>query len=299
MKSEQKITLVTGANSGTGKATALAFAKQGMHVVMLCRNEARGQEALEDIRSQSGGDVELMLCDLADFSSIQRFCDEFKRKFDRLNILVNNAGVITLDRRETKDGLELQFGVNHMGHFLLTTSLLPLMKQSDGARIVVVASGAHKVGRIHFDDLGMHKGYTVVAAYGRSKLCNVLFTKELARRLDGSGVTVNCLHPGAVGSNMGVDRDTGFGKTVMRLLRPFFLTPQEGAATAIYVATSPDCANVSGMYFVKCKVAKTARRANDKQLAEKLWEVSEDIIEKWTSEKNRQERRWIPGIYNL
>jgi NAD(P)-dependent dehydrogenase (short-subunit alcohol dehydrogenase family) len=277
MKSEQKVALVTGANSGTGKATALAFAKQGMHVVMLCRNEARGQEALKDIRSQSGGDVELMLCDLADFASIQRFCEEFKKKFERLDILVNNAGVITLDRRETKDGLELQFGVNHMGHFLLTTSLLPLIKHSEGARIVVVASGAHKVGRVDFDDLGMHKGYNVVAAYGRSKLCNVLFTKELARRLNGSSVTVNCLHPGAVGSNMGVDRDTGFGKTVMRLLRPFFLTPEEGAATAIYVATSPDCRNVSGEYFVKCKVSKTAKRADDRQLAEDLWKVSEDI----------------------
>jgi NAD(P)-dependent dehydrogenase (short-subunit alcohol dehydrogenase family) len=285
MKIGQKVALVTGANSGTGKATALDFAKRGMHVVMLCRSEVRGQKALEEIRKISGGDVELMLCDLADFSSIQSFCDTFKSKFERLDILVNNAGVITLDRRETKNGLELQFGVNHMGHFLLTTSLLPLIKQTNGARIVVVASGAHKVGSIHFDDLGMVKGYNVVAAYGRSKLCNVLFTKELAKRLKGSGVTVNCLHPGAVGSNMGVDRDTGFGRTVMKLLRPFFLTPEEGAATAIYVATSPDCVDISGEYFVKCKVAKTAKQANDRQLAEKLWKVSEGILNQWRLEK--------------
>ncbi len=273
----QKIALITGANSGMGKATATAFAKMGMEVIMLCRSKERGEVAFREVVEQSQGNVSLMLCDLADMADIKRFCNEFKNKYSQLDILVCNAGVITLDRRETKDGLELQFGVNHIGHFLLTVSLLPLIQSAENARIVVVGSGAHKIGNIDFNNIPLIKGYSVFSAYGRAKLCNLLFTKELARRL-GDTATVNCVHPGAVATNMGVDRDTGLGKTIMKLLKPFFRTPEEGAATAIAVATSEDLSGISGEYFYNGKIHKSSKRSHDKELAERLWKVSEEIV---------------------
>lgn len=278
---KQKIALITGANSGMGKATATAFAKAGMHVIMLCRNEQRGKAALEDVLAASGGEVTLMLCDLSSMADIKRFCNELGSKFKRLDILVNNAGVITLDRRETKDGLELQFGVNHIGHFLLTISLLDLIKSTEKSRIVVVGSGAHKIGKLDFNNIPLKKGYSVFSSYGRAKLCNLLFAKELSRRLAGSGVTVNCVHPGAVATSMGMDRDTGFGKTILKLLKPFFQTPEQGAATAVYVAASDECAGVSGEYFYKCKIHKASNRANDEALAKQLWQVSEKIVDRY------------------
>ncbi len=273
----QKIALITGANSGMGKATAASFAKMGMDVIMLCRNKERGEAAIREVLAQSQGNVSLMLCDLADMADIKRFCNEFKSKYSQLDILVCNAGVITLDRRETKDGLELQFGVNHIGHFLLTLNLLNLIQSADNARIVVVGSGAHKIGSIDFDNIPLIRGYSVFSAYGRSKLCNLLFTKELARRL-GDSVTVNCVHPGAVATNMGVDRDTGLGKTVMKLLKPFFRTPEEGAATAITVATSEELSRITGEYFYNSKIHKSSKRSHDEQLAGELWRVSEEIV---------------------
>lgn len=277
----QKVALITGANSGMGKATAAAFSKMGIHVIMLCRSKERGEMALNEVVAQSGGDVTLMLCDLASMADIKRFCDEFKCKYSRLDILVCNAGVITLDRRETKDSLELQFGVNHIGHFLLTVSLLPLIKSTDGARIVVVGSGAHKIGKINFDNIPLKKGYSVFSAYGRAKLCNLLFTKELSSRLKDYSATANCVHPGAVATNMGVDRDTGFGKTVMKLLKPFFRTPEEGAATAITVATSEDLSGISGEYFYNGKIHRSSKQSHDEHLARKLWEVSEEIVSEY------------------
>ncbi len=274
----KRIALITGANSGMGKATAIALAGKGMHVVILCRSRERGEEALREVKEKSMGSVSLMICDLGSMKEIQQFCHTFKEIYQRLDILVNNAGVITLNRQETKDGLELQFGVNHIGHFLLTVSLLDLIKATGPSRIVVVASGAHKIGKIDFHNIPLKHGYTVFSAYGRAKLCNVLFTKELSRRLKETQVTVNCVHPGAVATNMGVDRDTGFGKTIMKLLKPFFRTPEQGAATAVYVATSKQCRGVSGEYFYDQKIVGTSKRANDIKLARKLWTASEEIV---------------------
>lgn len=274
----KKIALVTGANSGLGKASATELARRGYHVVMLCRSEQRGREALQEILSKSGGSAELLLADLGDMASVARFCEAYISKYDRLDLLVNCAGVITLDRRETKDGFELQFGVNHIGHYLLTRNLLPTITRTPGARIIVVSSGAHKIGKMDFDQLDMKRGYSAFAAYGRSKLCNILFTRELARRLEGTGVTVNSMHPGAVASNIGIDRDTGFGKTVMRLLRPFFQTPEKAAETLIYLATSDEVSEVTGQYYYRLQPAKISKRASDDELARKLWEVSEEIV---------------------
>jgi NAD(P)-dependent dehydrogenase (short-subunit alcohol dehydrogenase family) len=276
---EQKIALVTGANSGMGKATVAALADKGMHVVMLCRSEKRGREAFDDLTQNKGRSIDLMLCDLGSMSSIHRFADAFKAKYNRLDILINSAGVITLNRRETKDSLELQFGVNHIGHFALTLLLLGPLSKADHARVVIVGSGAHNVGRIHFDDINLTKGYNVVRSYSQSKLANLLFTRELAKRLKeaGSDITVNTAHPGAVGTQMGVDRDTGFGKTIMRFLRLFFLTPEQGAATAVHLATDDRVKNVSGEYYFKCQIWRSSKRSRDMQSAQRLFDLSESI----------------------
>jgi NAD(P)-dependent dehydrogenase (short-subunit alcohol dehydrogenase family) len=259
-----------------GFATSVALSRAGYRVVMLCRNAERGGAALAAAKAAAGdasGRIELEVCDLASLASVRSCAERLRGKFDGLDALVNNAGLISPRRKETADGFELQFGVNHLGHFLLTVLVLDLVKKARG-RIVVVSSGAHKVGRIHWDDLRLVKWYSAFGAYGQSKLANILFTRELARRLEGTGATANCLNPGAVGTNMGVDRETGFGGTVMGLLKPFFQTPEAGADTAIYLATSPEVADVSGEYFYRRKSAKTSARARDDAAAARLWEAS-------------------------
>ena len=273
---DNKLAIVTGANSGMGMATVEALSDEGARVIMLCRNEKRGREAFEKLMEKKDRQIELMFCDLGDYSSIRLFVSQIKEKYDRIDILVNNAGFISLDRQETKEGLERQFGINHIGHFLLTTKLLDLM--GEGSRIVVVASGAHKAGKIHFDDINLKHGYNVVKAYSQSKLANVLFTKELSKRLKDRGITVNCCHPGAVATNMGVDRETGFGKTITGLLRPFFQTPAEGARTAIFLATDESVKDITGEYFYSCKIAECSKRANDPELAKRLYEFSEELV---------------------
>lgn len=272
----QKLAIVTGANSGMGMATAAALADEGARLVMLCRSDQRGREALARLREQKHRQLELMLCDLGDYASIRSFAARIKAAYPRIDILVNNAGFISLDRQETKEGLERQFGINHIGHFLLTTELLDRM--GEGSRIVVVASGAHKVGKIHFEDVNLTKGYNVVKAYSQSKLANVLFTRALAKRVKDRGISVNCCHPGAVATNMGVDRETGFGKTVTGLLRPFFQTPAEGARTAVFLAADPSVKDLTGEYYYRCKIAKSSKRSQDPELAEKLYAFSEQLL---------------------
>ena len=218
-----------------------------------------------------------MMCDLEDFSSINAFVASVKSKYEKIDILVNNAGFISLDRQTTKEGFEKQFGINHLGHFLLSTKLIDLMYE--GARIVNVASGAHKVGNIHFEDINLEKGYNVIKAYSQSKLANVLFTRELARRLRDREITVNCCHPGAVATNIGIDRKTGFGKTITSLLKPFFQTPAEGARTAIFLATDDSVKNISGEYFYKCKIAPSSKKSKDMELAKRLYKLSENLVQ--------------------
>ncbi len=272
-----KTAIVTGANSGMGMATARALLDEGATVIMLCRSEKRGKEAYEKLLEDGNGRTYLILADLGDYDSIRNFTKQVKERFDKIDILVNNAGFIALDRQETKEGLERQFGINHVGHFLLTTELLDMM--GEGSRIVNVASGAHKTGKIHFDDINLHKGFNVFKAYSQSKLANVLFTRELARRVKDRGIAVNCCHPGAVATNIGIDRETGFGKTVTRLLKPFFQTPEQGAATAIFLATDESVKDITGEYFYKCKVAKSSKRSKDMELAKRLFEFSEQLVQ--------------------
>ena len=267
------LAIVTGANSGMGKATVAELSDRGYDVIMLCRDLKRGTDAYESlIKENKNRNIELMLCDLGNYNSIRDFVKAFSEKYSNLDILVNNAGFISLDRQLTDEGTERQFGINHLGHFLLTNLLIPYM--NNGSRIVVVASGAHKVGKIHFDDINLTKSYNVVKAYSQSKLANVLFTRELSKRLSDKGITVNCCHPGAVATNMGVSRDTGFGKTITGLLKPFFLTPAQGADTAIFLATDPSVKNISGEYFYKRKIAKSSKRSKDMNSANHLYELS-------------------------
>ena len=271
-----KIAIVTGANSGMGMATTEALSDEGATVIMLCRNEERGMEAVAKLTENRSRDLDLILCDLGDYESIRNFVKTVKEKYDHIDVLVNNAGFISLDRQETKEGLERQFGINHIGHFLLTTELVDIMPR--GSRIVNVASGAHKTGRIHFNDINLHKRFNVIKAYSQSKLANVLFTRELARRLKKRGITVNCCHPGAVATNIGIDRDTGFGKTITGLLKPFFLTPRQGADTAIFLATDDAVKDITGEYFYKRMIARSSRRSKDMRLARRLYKFSEQLI---------------------
>lgn len=268
--------IVTGANSGMGLATTVELARQGAHVIMLCRSRQRGELALAEARRQSGSErIELMLCDLGSLASIRAFADSFLANHKVLDVLVNNAGVVTVKRQTTSDGFEAMTGVNHLGHFLLTQLLLEALIRSLQGRIVNVSSGAHKIGRFDFDNPYLIRGYSVWRGYSQSKIANIWFTRELAKRLAGTAVTVNALHPGAVGTNIGVDRDTGFGKAVHSLLRPFFLTPAQGAETAIYLASSPDVRSISGEYFYKKKLAPISEKAQDDEFAGRFWTWSE------------------------
>ncbi|MEX1308679.1 MAG: SDR family oxidoreductase [Eubacteriales bacterium] len=275
---EQKTALVTGANSGIGKATVIALAKQGIHVVMLCRDRARGEAAQTEVAKATGYEPDLMLCDLGNMREIRGFCEAFKKRFSRLDILINNAGVLSIRRQMTKDGLEIAFGVNYIGHFLLTNSLLDLMISTENARIVILGSVAYKLGKIDFNDLGMKKGYTLMAAYSRAKLCELLYTRELAKRLDGTGTTVNCVHPGVVATNIFIKTDAGIGRALMRLFRPVIKSPEEGAKGIVYVATSSECEGISGAYFSGAEAQDVVGRARDDALAKRLWEVSEQIV---------------------
>ena len=275
MSADKKIAVVTGANSGMGKATVAALADQGYKVIMLCRSQERGQKAYEDLMNGYEREIDFLLCDLGSMADIRRCTDEIKSAYQSIDVLINNAGVISLDRRETTDGLEEQFGVNHIGHFLLTIRLLDLMNK--GSRIVVVSSGAHNQGKIHFEDINLTKHFNVIKAYGQSKLANVLFTRELSRRLKARGITVNCCHPGAVATSMGIDRNTGFGTLITSILKPYFLTPEEGAKTSLYLATSSEVEKITGAYFYKCKVTRTSKLGRSKKLALQLFELSEKI----------------------
>ncbi|MFS0725609.1 SDR family oxidoreductase [Paenibacillus sp. 1P07SE] len=276
---QDKIVIVTGANAGMGIATVTELARQGARVIMACRSRERGETALAKAIQDSGSSrIELMLCDLGSLESIRAFAEQFKSSHGTLDVLINNAGVVALKRQTTSDGFESMIGVNHLGHFLLTNLLLEPLIAAPQGRIVSVSSGAHKWGRIHWDDPHLTAGYNVAKGYAQSKLANILFTRELAERLRDTRVTVNSLHPGAVSTQIGIDRKTGFGKGVHALLRPFFLTPEEGARTAVYLATSPDVTKVSGTYFIKSKPAPVTDAAADKLQAERLWTWSEQQV---------------------
>lgn len=272
---QQRTAIVTGANSGMGLATVKELSRRGYTVIMACRSRERGEQALAEARAAGGsGCIELMLCDLASLDSIRGFAESFAHRYPVLDVLINNAGVVMLKRKLTKDGFEMDLGVNHLGHFLLTCLLLDRLKASEQGRVVTVASGAYKIGSMHYGDPTLERGFNPAKAYARSKLANILFTGALAKRLKGTRVTANCLHPGAVGTNIGVNRETGFGRSIVKLLSLFFLTPEQGADTAVYLADSPEVSGLSGGYYYRRRLQKLAKRAEDPDEAERLWQWS-------------------------
>jgi NAD(P)-dependent dehydrogenase (short-subunit alcohol dehydrogenase family) len=277
-----KTVVITGGNSGIGLETAVALAGAGARTLITARDATRGADAVTAIRSRSGSeDVELVVFDLASLASVRAGAAEILERCPRIDVLVNNAGLVLSERHETVDGYETTFAVNHLGPFLLTTLVLDRLRASAPARVVTVASTAHQSARrgLDFDDLQSTRGYRGMSVYGASKLANILFTAELARRLEGTGVTANCLHPGTVATGYGRDGDTkgvlAFG---LALAKPFLLTPKKGAVTSIYLASSPDVASVTGRYFVKCRVKEPSSAARDAAAAKRLWEVSEELV---------------------
>ncbi len=268
---EDRVFLVTGANSGIGKATALGLARLGGTIVMGCRSATRGEAARQDIVRDSGNSkVYLEIVDLASEESTRSFAEEFKRKYPRLDVLINNAGIYTPHREVTPDGLERTFEVNYLAGFLLTHLLLDLLTKSAPSRIVNVSSSAHSGGTIHFDDLQAERRYGGFGAYGQSKLAQILFTQELARRLQGTGVTVSACHPGVIRTNLGM----GGTSAVVRFVRMFFKSPEKGAETPIYLAISPEVERVTGQYFANKHVREPSRAAQDPDVARRLFDVS-------------------------
>lgn len=269
--------LVTGASSGIGEETACELARMKATVVLACRNAERGDQARQKIVQATGNpNVELMLVDLSSQNSIRIFAKDFVSKHNRLHVLVNNAGIYAAKRILTVDGLELTFAVNHLAYFLLTNLVLDLLKVSAPARIINVASEAHRSGRINFDDLQGEKKHSGFRAYSQSKLANVLFTYELARRLDGTGVVANCVHPGLVRTNF-AHNNGGFMSIVMRIFGSFMLSPSKGAQTSIYLASSPMVEGVTGKYFMKKSQAKSSKESYDPAIARQLWNVSSEL----------------------
>jgi NAD(P)-dependent dehydrogenase (short-subunit alcohol dehydrogenase family) len=279
-----KTVLITGGNAGLGLETAVALAGLGASVVITSRNADKGEAARQEIveRAESD-DVEVMALDLASFASIRSFAETFLATHDRLDVLVNNAGLILSERSETEDGFETTFGVNHLGPFLLTDLLLDRLKASAPSRIVNVASEAHKFAfdGLDFDDLQCEGFFWSYRVYGRSKLANIYFTRALARRLEGTGVTVNAVHPGTVATRFARDGDTSAMTALTTFVaRPLARTPAEGARTQVWAAMGPELAEVSGGYLMNCRRRdkKLSRAARDDEAAERLWTVSEDLV---------------------
>jgi NAD(P)-dependent dehydrogenase (short-subunit alcohol dehydrogenase family) len=276
--------VITGANSGVGRAPAVALARAGADTVITARHEGRGGQAVADIRRDSGSDlVDLVVFDLADLASVRRGAEQILDRCPRIDVLVNNAGLVLSERTETVDGFEATFATNHLGPFLLTLLLTDRLVASARARVVNVASTAHQGARrgLDFDDLQSTRHYRGMQAYSRSKLANILFTGELARRLAGTGVTANSLHPGTVASGFARDDDAkGFLAFGVKVIKPFILTPEQGARTSVYLASSPEVADVTGQYFVKCRAKTPSPAARDEAAAALLWSVSEELVDR-------------------
>jgi retinol dehydrogenase 14 len=275
-----KTVLVTGATSGIGLEASVALARRGARVIMVGRNPAKTESSVADATARSGAkDVTSLLCDFASQASVRALADAVRSRVDRLDVLVNNAGGVNRARQVTVDGIEATFAVNHLGYFLLTNLLLDLVVKSAPARVVTVASVGHRRGTLDFDDLGFERGgYSIMRAYGRSKLANVLFAAELGRRLAGTGVTSNSLHPGSVDTNIWSGAPLWAKPIIGILLRPFFISAEKGGARIVQLAADADLEEVTGKYFENGQAVDPAPLARDASLATRLWDVSARMV---------------------
>ncbi len=275
---QDRIVMVTGANAGIGLQTALALAEMGAHVVMVSRSRERGEQAVDEVRTATGSKmVDLLLCDYSSQTSIHQMTEQYNRDYPRLDVLVNNAGLINMSRETTVDGLETTFAVNHLGYFMNTLLLMESLQRGSAVRIVNVSSDAHRGAKINFDDLQGEQKYTGFGAYGQSKLANILFTYELDRRLAGTGIVTNVLHPGFVATNF-AKNNGGIMRGVMSVIGKIAArSPEKGAETSIYLAASPEVEGISGKYFSDCKAVQSSPESYDVQVAQRLWEVSLEL----------------------
>jgi NAD(P)-dependent dehydrogenase (short-subunit alcohol dehydrogenase family) len=272
---KDKLVVITGANSGIGKATALKLAEQGAKIVMVCRSIEKGEAARKEIISRTNNDkIDLMQCDLSSHESIRNFSNEFKNNYSHIDVLVNNAGGICGTKELSVDGIEYTLGINHFGYFLTTHYLLDLVKAGTDKRIVNVSSLAHKfVLNIDWENLQGEKNYGQLYQYGLSKLFNIYFTKELAKKLKSESITVNCLHPGTINTGFG-NSAGGFFKNLVSLGRRFLTSPDKGAETSVYLASSPNVSNISGEYFSNKKIAALSKVAQNGEYSTKVWDLS-------------------------
>ena len=279
-----KICLLTGATSGIGKATALGLANMGATVVLVSRNKDKGEALKSELVQQTGNTALAVLsADLSSQASIHQLVADFKQHYQHLHVLINNAGLFAGSRKETVDGIEMTLAVNYLAPFLLTNLLLDVLKASAPARIVTVSSDAQSMGLLKLDDLQMTKRYRMFSAYAQSKLAEILFTYELARRLEGTGVTANCLHPGFVRTNIGQDSTNPLSRSLTRLIFAPGISPEAGAKTSLYLASSPDIAGVTGKYFVKSIPKRTVPISYDEATQKRLWEISASLVKLPTS----------------
>jgi NAD(P)-dependent dehydrogenase (short-subunit alcohol dehydrogenase family) len=275
MNMEGKICIVTGANSGIGKATAIGLAKLNATVIMLCRDKERGEKAREEIIKETGSkNIDLLLCDLSSQEQIWNFVDEFKKKYQYLHVLINNAGIMLKRRKLSVDGFEMNFSIHLIAPFILTNLLVDILKKSAPSRIINVTSAAHKRAKINFEDLQIeNKKYRLFSVYGVSKLAEMLFTYELSRRLEGTGITVNAVHPGVVNTNLGRDQS----KFSQWFAKAFFKSPEKGAETSIYLASSSEVEGITGKYFINKEPRQSSEESYNEEDAERLWKITAEM----------------------
>ena len=275
---KDRISIVTGANAGIGRVTSLALARMGATVVMICRNREKGEVAAAEIMKSTGNrSVQLLIGDMSSQADVRRVAGEFREKFNSLHVLVNNAGGLVPTRELSVDGIEKTFAGNHLGYFLLANLLLDVLKKSAPSRIVNVASDFHRLAKLDFNDIQGERKYSQLQAYALSKLANILFTYELARRLDGTGVAVNCVHPGGVNSNF--YNNSGARLRVFSALFAWAMrTPEKGAETVIYLASSAEVEGITGKYFKDKKVVQSSKLSMDGEISKRLWDVSEEMV---------------------
>lgn len=275
-----KVCIITGANSGIGKATALELAKMDATVVMVCRDKAAGKAAMEQIKVESANNnIALLVADLSSQAAIHQVVHDFQTEYTQLHVLINNAGIAPIKRSLTEDGIEMAFAVNYLAPFLLSNLLLDVLKNSAPSRVVNVAGDFHRKATINFDDLMSEKNYSGTQASNQAKLALILFTYELARRLEGTEVTVNCLHPGAVATDAPLKDPnlSSLSRFMYKVVRTFFLSPERGAETAVYLASSPEVDGVTGKYFIKKSPVSSSPESYEVKIAKRLWEVSAEL----------------------